>query len=104
MKKAGTCPAFAMALHRMQSLVPLVITHSPGEFWRAASALLRARNAALLADRQTLTRQGLSERQIVQCLALRYGLSERSVWDIYKKPAPPPPAQASLLSLPGTED
>ncbi len=67
-------------------------------------ALLRARNAALLADRQTLTRQGLSERQIVQCLALRYGLSERSVWDIYKKPAPPPPAQASLLSLPGTED
>lgn len=42
MKKAGTCPAFAMALHRVQSLVPLVITHSPGEFWRAASENLPA--------------------------------------------------------------
>ena len=55
---------------------------------------------ALLADRQRLAGEGLSERQIVQCLAIRYHLSERHVWTILKKPPPgraAPHQQGSLL-------
>lgn len=64
-------------------------------------ALLRARDASLLADRQRLVGEGLSERQIVQCLAIRYRLSERHVWTILKKPPPADtarqPQQGSLF-------
>ena len=63
--------------------------------------LLRARDAALLKDRQQLARQGLTERRIVQCLPLRYHITERHVWTIFKKPPPPAPdrqpRQGSLL-------
>lgn len=63
-------------------------------------ALLKARDAALFADRRALTAEGLSERALVQCLALRYHLTERYVWRLLKRPIPPMrPAQeqASLL-------
>lgn len=63
-------------------------------------ALLKARDAALFEDRRVLTAEGLSERALVQCLALRYHLTERYVWRLLKKPVPAtPPAQeqASLL-------
>ena len=64
-------------------------------------AMLKARDAAILEDRRRLAADGLSERQLVQCLTLGYRLTERYVWRILKKPAPesPPPAQqqASLI-------
>lgn len=63
-------------------------------------ALLKARNRQLLADRASLAAEGLSERHIVQCLALRYRISDRYVWEILKKPlgtAPPEQAQGRLL-------
>ena len=65
-------------------------------------AMQRARDAALLADRKNLAMDGLSERQIVTCLAIRYRLTERTIWRTLKRPAPPVPAlpqqQASLLT------
>lgn len=51
-------------------------------------ALINARDAALVGDRTWLAARGLPERRIVQCLALRYGISERHVWTILKKPQP----------------
>ena len=83
----------ARALADMYAVYPLYVPN-------CKPALVRARNAFLLADRRELARQGLSERQIAQCLALRYGLSERSVWEIFKKPLPPAQRQASLLPQP----
>ncbi|HJA76789.1 MAG TPA: hypothetical protein H9774_08000 [Candidatus Desulfovibrio gallistercoris] len=80
----------ARTLAAMYAVYPLYVPN-------CKPALLRARNALLLGDRRELARQGLSERQIAQCLALRYGLSERTVWDIFKKPLAPAPQQASLL-------
>ncbi|GAB1254620.1 Mor transcription activator family protein [Desulfovibrio falkowii] len=64
-------------------------------------AMQKARDAAILEDRRALAAEGLSERALVQCLVLKYRLTERYVWRIFKKPAPdpPPPAQqqASLM-------
>lgn len=63
-------------------------------------ALLKVRNRQLVADRNSLAADGLSERDIVQCLARRYRISDRYVWEILKKPMDTPaPAQAqgSLL-------
>ena len=87
----------ARALADMYAVYPLYVPN-------CKPALVRARNAFLLADRRELARQGLSERQIAQCLALRYGLSERSVWEIFKKPLSPAQRQASLLPQPETEE
>lgn len=64
-------------------------------------ALQRARDAALLEDRRALAAEGMSERQLVQCLVIKYRLTERYVWRILKKPAPilsqPLQQQASLI-------
>ena len=65
-------------------------------------AMQKARDAAMLEDRRALSRDGLSERQIVKCLVLRYRLAERTIWRTFKRPAPPAPPppqqQASLLA------
>lgn len=63
-------------------------------------AMMKARDAALLEDRRRLADEGLSERQLVQCLTLGYRLTERYVWRILKKPAPePPPPTQQQVSL-----
>lgn len=65
-------------------------------------AMQKARDAAMLEDRRALSQEGLSERQLVQCLVLRYRLAERTIWRTFKRPAPPAPPppqqQASLLA------
>ena len=65
-------------------------------------AMQKARDAAMLEDRRALSQEGLSERQLVQCLVLRYRLAERTIWRTFKRPAPPAPTppqqQASLLA------
>ena len=64
-------------------------------------AMQRARDAAILEDRRVLAADGLSERQIVDCLVLGYRLADRTIWRIFKRPAPPAPPpqqQASLLA------
>lgn len=53
-------------------------------------ALLKVRNRQLLIDRNSLAADGLSERDIVQCLARRYRISDRYVWEILKKPLDTP--------------
>lgn len=63
-------------------------------------ALAKARDAALLRDRDTMAAQGISERQIVKTLAQRYRLAERTVWRTLKRGVPfdlPQQRQASLL-------
>lgn len=63
-------------------------------------ALVKVRDAAILRDRAELAEQGLSERQLVQVLALRYRLCDRYIWRILKKTqpaAPPAQRQGSLL-------
>lgn len=47
---------------------------------------VRARDAAINAERDELARKGLSERALVAALAARHGLSHRQVWRILKKP------------------
>ena len=49
------------------------------------TALLKVRNRQLIADRTALAAEGLSERSIVQCLSLRYGISDRHIWDLLKR-------------------
>lgn len=87
-------PEAAQILARHYAVTPLYVPN-------CKPVLLRARDAALLKDRQHLARQGLTERRIVQCLALRYHITERHVWTIFKKPPPPDqarqPRQGSLL-------
>lgn len=87
-------PEAAQILARHYAVTPLYVPN-------CKPVLLRARDAALLKDRQQLARQGLTERRIVQCLALRYHITERHVWSIFKKPSPQDqagqPQQASLL-------
>lgn len=87
-------PEAAQLLARHYAVTPLYVPN-------CKPVLLRARDAALLRDRQRLAGEGLSERRIVQCLALRYRLTERHVWTIFKKPPPADPAhqprQGSLL-------
>jgi len=65
-------------------------------------AMQKARDAAMLEDRRALSQEGLSERQLVQCLVLRYRLAERTIWRTFKRPVPPastpPQQQASLLA------
>lgn len=77
-------PEAAQILARHYAVTPLYVPN-------CKPVLLRARDAALLKDRQQLARQGLTERRIVQCLALRYHITERHVWTIFKKPPPPDP-------------
>lgn len=63
-------------------------------------ALVKVRDSAILRDRAELAERGLSERQLVQVLALRYRLSDRYIWRILKKPPPaasPAQRQGSLL-------
>lgn len=64
-------------------------------------AMQKARDAAILEDRRALAAEGLSERSLVQCIVLKYRLTERYVWRILKKPAPtlsqPMHQQASLI-------
>lgn len=79
-------PEAAQILARHYAVTPLYVPN-------CKPVLLRARDAALLKDRQQLARQGLTERRIVQCLALRYHITERHVWSIFKKPPPPDPAK-----------
>ena len=79
-------PEAAQILARHYAVTPLYVPN-------CKPVLLRARDAALLKDRQQLARQGLTERRIVQCLALRYHITERHVWTIFKKPPPPDPAR-----------
>lgn len=65
-------------------------------------ALLKVRNRQLLIDRNSLAVDGLSERDIVQCLARRYRISDRYVWEILKKPLDSPApkqAQGSLFPV-----
>lgn len=50
---------------------------------------VRARDAAINAERDDLDRRGLSERALVAVLAVRHGLSDRQVWRILKKPRIP---------------
>ena len=78
-------PEAAQLLARHYAVTPLYVPN-------CKPVLLRARDAALLRDRQRLAGEGLSERRIVQCLALRYRLTERHVWTIFKKPPPADPA------------
>ena len=78
-------PEAARILARHYAVTPLYVPN-------CKLFLLRARDAALLKDRQQLARQGLTERRIVQCLALRYHITERHVWTIFKKPPPTDPA------------
>lgn len=63
------------------------------------AALIEARDAALTRDRDILAREDYSERDIVATLSLRYGLSDRHVWRILKKPVrrPEGPTQTALL-------
>lgn len=67
-------------------------------------ALAKARDAALVRDRDLLAAQGVTERQIVKVLAQRYRLAERTVWRTLKRGVPfdqQPQRQGSLLdSLP----
>ena len=77
-------PEAAQILARHYAVTPLYVPN-------CKPVLLRARDAALLKDRQQLAREGLTERRIVQCLALRYHITERHVWTIFKKPPPPDP-------------
>ena len=79
-------PEAAQILARHYAVTPLYVPN-------CKPVLLRARDAALLKDRQQLAREGLTERRIVQCLALRYHITERHVWSIFKKPPPPDPAK-----------
>lgn len=53
---------------------------------RCGQALIRARDAALHRERDVLAAQGLSERELVARLARRFGLSDRQVWRVLKKP------------------
>lgn len=77
-------PEAAQILARHYAVTPLYVPN-------CKPVLLRARDAALLKDRQQLAREGLTERRIVQCLALRYHITERHIWTIFKKPPPPDP-------------
>ena len=43
------------------------------------------RDAALIADRDAMSRAGLSEREIVTGLALKYSLSDRHVWRVLQR-------------------
>lgn len=43
------------------------------------------RDAAIIKDRDAMAHAGLSEREIVAGLALKYGLSDRHVWRILKR-------------------
>ena len=79
-------PEAARILARHYAVTPLYVPN-------CKPVLLRARDAALLKDRQQLAREGLTERRIVQCLALRYHITERHVWTIFKKPPPTDPAK-----------
>ena len=49
-------------------------------------ALIQARNMALTRDRDMLAGQGMCERDIVFRLAIRYGISDRYIWQILKNP------------------
>lgn len=49
-------------------------------------ALVQARNMALTRDRDMLAGQGMCERDIVFRLAIRYGISDRYIWQILKNP------------------
>lgn len=49
-------------------------------------ALIEARDAALNRERDALAAAGLSERDLVEALALRYKICDRQVWRILKKP------------------
>lgn len=62
-------------------------------------ALVQVRDRAMLRDRARLAAEGLSERAVVQCLALRYGLSDRYVWRLLKKPPPEKPAPTAAQAL-----
>lgn len=91
-KNIGDAPARALA--QRYAGTALVIPN-------CKLSLQKARDAALHKDRDALAREGLTERQLVQCLTLRYRLTERYVWRILKKPTPdipePQMQQASLL-------
>lgn len=50
------------------------------------AAVMDQRDAALARDRDVMAGAGLSERDIVTGLALKYGLSDRQVWRILKRP------------------
>lgn len=83
----------AQALARKYAGTDLYIPNCKG-------AMQRARDAALLEDRKKLAASGLSERQIVQCLTIRYHLAERTIWRTLKRPAPPePPPPRQQYSL-----
>ena len=63
-------------------------------------AMQKARDAAILEDRRALAAEGMSERQLTQCLVLKYRLTERYIWRIFKKTTPTLPPlqqQASLI-------
>lgn len=86
-------PEATRILARHYAVAPLYVPN-------CKPALIRARDAALLRDRRKLAGEGLSERRIVQCLALRYRLTERHIWTILKKTPPDreePPRQGTLM-------
>ena len=49
---------------------------------KSAEAAADERDAALIRDRDAMARAGLSEREIVTGLALKYRLSDRHVWRV----------------------
>lgn len=49
------------------------------------STIMDARDAELIAFRNALAKQGITEREIVEKLARRYQLSDRQVWRILKR-------------------
>lgn len=48
-------------------------------------AVADRRDAALIADRDAMSRAGMSEREIVTGLALKYQLSDRHVWRVLQR-------------------
>lgn len=85
-RESGCCTTFPAYRLGGRTASSPALCRDPALCANCKPVLLRARDVALLRGWQRLSGEGLSERRIVQCLALRYHLTERHIWTIFKKP------------------